>query len=168
MRLQQRIPTNKEINCSWNYVKLIFACAIVHLSPAETQWDYRDEWGFVLLFFIFFRFYFGAVILSSEAHLSTHCLILLNEPFKQFNFNYIKYLKGSIKTNKKVKQSKRYLSRWSLWASILQSFPLVCGASRLPHNFCLMDNGIRKALGPIKVVMLLAGSIRDVSMHWSS
>lgn len=31
-----------------------------------------------------------------------------------------------------------------------------------------MDNGMRKAFGPTKVVMLLAGSIRDVSMHWTS
>lgn len=61
-----------------------------------------------------------------------------------------------------------HLSRLSLWASILQSLPLVCGASRLPHSFCLMDRGMRKALGPTKVVILLAGSIRDVSMHWTS
>lgn len=61
-----------------------------------------------------------------------------------------------------------HLSRLSLWASILQSLPLVCGASRLPHSFCLMDRGMRKAFGPTKVVMLLAGSIKDVSMHWSS
>lgn len=61
-----------------------------------------------------------------------------------------------------------HLSRLSLWASILQSLPLVCGASRLPHSFCLMDKGMRKALGPTKVVILLAGSIRDVSMHWTS
>lgn len=61
-----------------------------------------------------------------------------------------------------------HLSRWSLCASNLQSLPLVCGASRLPHNFCLMDKGMRKALGPTKVVMLLAGSIKDVSMHWTS
>lgn len=61
-----------------------------------------------------------------------------------------------------------HLSRLSLWASILQSLPLVCGASRLPQSFCLMDKGMRKALGPTKVVILLAGSIRDVSMHWTS
>lgn len=61
-----------------------------------------------------------------------------------------------------------HLSRLSLWASILQSLPLVCGASRLPHSFCLMDSGMRNAFGPTKVVMLLAGSIRDVSMHWTS
>lgn len=66
------------------------------------------------------------------------------------------------------RQSVCHLSRLSLWASILQSLPLVCGASRLPHSFCLMDNGMRKAFGPTKVVMLLAGSIRDVSMHWTS
>lgn len=66
------------------------------------------------------------------------------------------------------KQSVYHLSRLSLWASILQSLPLVCGASRLPHSFCLMDNGMRNAFGPTKVVMLLAGSIRDVSMHWTS
>lgn len=65
-------------------------------------------------------------------------------------------------------QSVYHLSRLSLWASILQSLPLVCGASRLPHSFCLMDNGMRNAFGPTKVVMLLAGSIRDVSMHWTS
>ena len=64
--------------------------------------------------------------------------------------------------------SVAYLSRLSLWANILQSLPLVCGASRLPHSFCLMDRGMRKALGPTKVVMLLAGSMRDVSMHWTS
>lgn len=66
------------------------------------------------------------------------------------------------------KQSVCHLSRLSLWASILQSLPLVCGASKLPHSFCLMDNGMRNAFGPTKVVMLLAGSIRDVSMHWTS
>lgn len=61
-----------------------------------------------------------------------------------------------------------HLSRLSLWASILQSLPLVCGASKLPQSFCLMDKGMRKALGPTKVVILLAGSIRDVSIHWTS
>lgn len=61
------------------------------------------------------------------------------------------------------------LSRLSLWASILQSLdPLVWGASRLPQSFCLMERGMRKALGPTKVVMLLAGSSRDVSMLWVS
>lgn len=38
-----------------------------------------------------------SVILSSEAHLRTHILIPLNEPFKQFNFNQIKHLKGEHK-----------------------------------------------------------------------
>lgn len=61
-----------------------------------------------------------------------------------------------------------HLSRLSLWASILQSFPLVWGASRLPHSFCRMERGMRKAFGPTSVVMLLAGSSRDVSMLWES
>ena len=61
-----------------------------------------------------------------------------------------------------------HLSRLSLWANILQSFPLVCGASRLPHNFCRMETGMRKALGPTSVVMLLAGSSKDVSILWES
>lgn len=64
--------------------------------------------------------------------------------------------------------SPTHLSRLSLWANILQSFPLVCGASRLPHNFCRMETGMRKALGPISVVMLLAGSSKDVSILWES
>lgn len=64
--------------------------------------------------------------------------------------------------------SSAHLSRLSLWANILQSFPLVCGASRLPHNFCRMETGMRKALGPTRVVMLLAGSSRDVSILWES
>lgn len=61
-----------------------------------------------------------------------------------------------------------HLSRLSLWANILQSLPLVCGASRLPHNFCRIETGMRKAFGPTSVVMLLAGSNRDVSMLWES
>lgn len=65
-------------------------------------------------------------------------------------------------------RSSTHLSRLSLWANILQSFPLVCGASRLPHNFCRMETGMRKALGPTRVVMLLAGSSRDVSILWES
>lgn len=79
-------------------------------------------------------------------------------------------LKSSKTTKRSIHKTnaKCHLSRLSLWASILQSLPLVCGASRLPHNFCLMDKGIRKALGPTKVVMLLAGSIRDVSIQWTS
>lgn len=64
--------------------------------------------------------------------------------------------------------SSTHLSRLSLWANILQSFPLVCGASRLPHNFCRMETGMRKALGPTSVVMLLAGSSKDVSILWES
>lgn len=61
-----------------------------------------------------------------------------------------------------------HLSRLSLWASILQSFPLVWGASRLPHSFCRMETGMRNAFGPTSVVMLLAGSSSDVSMLWES
>lgn len=64
--------------------------------------------------------------------------------------------------------SSTHLSRLSLCANILQSFPLVCGASRLPHNFCRMETGMRKAFGPTSVVMLLAGSNRDVSILWES
>lgn len=76
-----------------------------------------------------------------------------------------KYIYNSVTL---MKRGAPHLSRLSLCASILQSLPRVCGASRLPHSFCRMDSGIRKAFGPTSVVMLLAGSRRDVSMHWES
>lgn len=62
------------------------------------------------------------------------------------------------------KPGHTHLSRFSLWASILQSCPLVCGASRLLQSFCRMGGGMLKAPGPVMVVMVLAGSSRGRSM----
>ncbi len=63
---------------------------------------------------------------------------------------------------------EHHLSRLSLCASILQSFPRVCGTSRLLHSLLLTLTGILNALGPVRTVILLPGSIRDVSMPWTS
>ena len=54
-----------------------------------------------------------------------------------------------------------HLSRWSFWAKICQSFPLVLAVSKVAQILWWMERGILKALGPVCEVTVQSVCIKN-------